>query len=134
MFRRLPESVAAEVPVVIDGAPFTARAGDSVAAALLAAGRHACRTTPVSGSPRGPFCMMGVCFDCLVVVDGQPSQQGCLIQVAPGMRIDTQVGARAVATDAGADADAGAPIPVAVTASAAPAGIEPTVSPAGAAS
>jgi D-hydroxyproline dehydrogenase subunit gamma len=96
MFRRLPESAAADVPVLIDGQPFIARAGDTVAAALFAAGRLSCRTTPVSGAARGPYCMMGVCFDCLVVVDGQPNQQGCLIPVAEGMRIDTQVGARAV--------------------------------------
>ena len=54
------------VAITIDGAPFDARAGDTVAAALLAAGRRAFRTTPVSGAPRGPFCMMGACFDCLV--------------------------------------------------------------------
>ena len=126
MFRRLPESAAAEVPVVIDGTPFTARAGDTVAAALFAAGRYACRTTPVSGAPRGPFCMMGVCFDCLVVVDGQPSQQGCLIPVAPGMRIDTQAGARVAAS-----ADAGGA--VAGTAGATAEG-ESAASPAGATS
>ena len=103
MFRRLPESAAADVAVLIDGQPFTARAGDTVAAALFAAGRLACRTTPVSGAPRGPFCMMGVCFDCLVVVDGQPSQQGCLIPVAAGMRIDTQSGARLVGEAAGGE-------------------------------
>jgi D-hydroxyproline dehydrogenase subunit gamma len=94
MFRRLPdaEALAAAVPVVIDGEPFVARAGDSVAAALIAAGRPAFRTTPVSGVPRGPYCLMGVCFDCLVTVDDRPDQRGCLIAVAPGMRIDTQRG------------------------------------------
>lgn len=100
MFKRLPESdvaMVAAVPVTIDGEPFSARAGDSVAAALLASGRAACRTTPVSGAPRGPFCMMGVCFDCLVAVDGRPNQQGCLVRVVPGMRIETQRGAPEVA-------------------------------------
>jgi hypothetical protein len=94
MFRRLPdaEALAAAVPVVIDGEPFVARAGDSVAAALIAAGRRAFRTTPVSGVPRGPYCLMGVCFDCLVTVDDRPDQRGCLIAVAPGMRIETQRG------------------------------------------
>ena len=96
MFRRLPDSAAADVTVVIDGEPFPARAGESVAAALFAAGRLACRATAVSASPRGPYCMMGVCFDCLVVIDGRANQQGCLIPVAPGMRIETQRGARAV--------------------------------------
>jgi predicted molibdopterin-dependent oxidoreductase YjgC len=100
MFKRLPETDVAEaaaVPVTIDGDAFNARAGDSVASALFASGRVTCRTTPVSGAPRGPFCMMGVCFDCLVAVDGRPNQQGCLIPVVPGMRIETQRGEPEVA-------------------------------------
>src|SRR5438105_1667952 len=96
MFRRLPDAAAADIELVIDGAPVRARAGDSVAAALLAAGRLACRTTPVSGAPRGPYCMMGVCFDCLVTVDGRPNRQGCLTIVQPGMAIETQRGARRI--------------------------------------
>ena len=93
MFRRLPESApgqAPTTPVTIDGRPFTARAGDSVAAALLVAGHLECRTAPASGRPRGPYCLMGACFDCLVTIDGQPNRQGCLVPVAPGMRIETK--------------------------------------------
>jgi predicted molibdopterin-dependent oxidoreductase YjgC len=93
MFKRLPEA-GPTVPVTIDGRQFAARAGDSVAATLFAAGVKACRTTPVSGAARGPFCMMGVCFDCLVTIDGRPNQQGCLIPVREGMRIERQSGAR----------------------------------------
>ncbi|MCL4761662.1 MAG: (2Fe-2S)-binding protein [Burkholderiales bacterium] len=95
MFERLPDATTEPVAVRIDGAPFDAGAGDSGAAALRAAGRLASRTSPASGAPRGPFCMMGVCFDCLVEIDGVPSQQGCTVAVAPGMRIVTQRGARA---------------------------------------
>ena len=94
MFRRLPEAQSSSVPVTIDGRPFAARMGDSVAATLFAAGLKACRTTPVSGAERGPFCMMGVCFDCLVTIDGRPNQQGCLVPVREGMRIEHQSGAR----------------------------------------
>jgi predicted molibdopterin-dependent oxidoreductase YjgC len=94
MFRRLPDAQQASVAVTIDGRSFAARAGDSVAATLFAAGINACRTTPVSGSERGPFCMMGVCFDCLVTIDGRPNQQGCLVPVRDGMRIERQSGAR----------------------------------------
>ena len=97
--KRLPEAQASGVPVTIDGQPFAARAGDSVAATMLAAGMKACRTTPVSGAARGPFCMMGVCFDCLVTIDGRPNQQGCLVPVREGMRIELQSGAR-IAVDA----------------------------------
>lgn len=96
MFRRLPDAGGADMPVTIDGQPFAARSGDSVAATLLAASVLACRTTPVSGAPRGPFCMMGVCFDCLVTIDGHPNQQACLVSVRPGMRIERQLGAAAV--------------------------------------
>jgi len=94
MFARLPDTAGAAVPVTIDGAPFVAREGDSVAAALFAAGLRACRTTAVSGAPRAPFCVMGACHDCLVTIDGLANQQACLVLVAPGMSIATQHGAR----------------------------------------
>lgn len=92
MYRRLPDVAGEAIAVTIDGEPFAAREGDSVAAAVVASGRAASRTTPVSGAPRGPFCMMGVCFECLVTVDDVPNQQACLVAVAPGMRIRTQHG------------------------------------------
>lgn len=94
MFVRLPEAGGEQVDVTIDGVPFVARSTDSVAAALLAAGHLECRTTAISGAPRGPYCMLGVCFECLVTIDGRANQQGCLVPVAPGMRIETQRGAR----------------------------------------
>jgi predicted molibdopterin-dependent oxidoreductase YjgC len=93
MFRRLHE-VAATVHLTIDGKAVAARAGETVAAAMLAAGVDHCRTTPVSGAPRAPYCMMGVCFDCLVTVDGVGSRQGCLVRVREGMAIATQHGKR----------------------------------------
>lgn len=92
MFRRLPESVGREVSITVDGRPVAAREGDSVAAALLASGSVACRTTPVSDAPRAPYCMMGVCFDCLVTVDGTSNVQGCMTRVRDGMRIEIQQG------------------------------------------
>ena len=103
MFQRLPEMAGATgegaAPVVgltIDGQAVAAREGDSVAAALIGADAVACRSTPVSGKPRGPYCMMGVCFDCLVVIDGRPNQQACMITVRHGMRVTRQEGARAL--------------------------------------
>jgi len=89
MWQRLPDAAAAEVVVVIDGQPCSAARGDSVAAALLAHGRSAFRTAPVSGVPRGPYCMMGVCFECLVTIDGCASRQACMVRVEEGMRIET---------------------------------------------
>jgi D-hydroxyproline dehydrogenase subunit gamma len=98
MFRRLPEVDRRVVRIAIDGEAHEAREGDSVAAAMLAAGRDRCRTTPVSGAPRGPFCMMGVCFDCLVTIDGLGNRQACLVRVVDGMDIRTQLGKRELGT------------------------------------
>jgi hypothetical protein len=94
MFRRLHDLGGDVVRFTIDGRPAVARVGDTVAAALLEAGVRGSRTTPVSGSPRAAYCMMGVCFDCLVVIDGIGNRQGCLVEVAEGMKVETQAGAR----------------------------------------
>jgi hypothetical protein len=82
------------VTLTVDSEVISARATDTVAAALLAAGHAACRETAVSGTPRGPYCLMGVCFDCLVSIDGVGSRQACLVRVREGMRIETQHGKR----------------------------------------
>jgi len=82
------------VTLYFEGEPVTAREGDSVAAALLAAGHAVTRTTAVLGTPRGPFCMMGVCFDCLMEIDGQPNRQGCMVPVADGLQVRRMAGAR----------------------------------------
>ena len=92
MLRRVFEDAGQRVRVTIDGRPVTARAGDSVAAAMLSRGILYCRTTPVSGQQRAPYCMMGVCFECLVTIDDVHNRQGCLIEVSEGMRIETDVG------------------------------------------
>lgn len=93
MFRRLNEA-GGTVRFIFEGRPVEARAGDSVAAALLAAGVLAFRETPVSGAPRGPWCMMGVCFDCLVTVDGVGGRQACMTPAREGMRVERQSGGR----------------------------------------
>jgi D-hydroxyproline dehydrogenase subunit gamma len=93
MFKRLAEA-GAPVAITVDGRQIAARAGDTVAAALIAAGIAHCRTTPVSGAPRAPYCLMGVCFECLVTVDGVGSRQGCLVPVRDGMAVETQIGKR----------------------------------------
>ncbi len=99
MFLRLPlEPRCATVNIVVDGKPVTACASDTVAAAMLAAGFEFCRTTPVSGAPRAPYCMMGVCFECLVTIDGVGNRQGCLTRVREGMRVDLQRGKRELGT------------------------------------
>jgi len=96
MFKTLPDAGGTTVTVVINGAPFSAPVGCTAAAALLLADALPTRTTPVSNAPRAPYCMMGVCFECLIEIDGVPNQQGCLIPVVEGMRIDRQLGSIAV--------------------------------------
>lgn len=100
MFKRLDEAQrqaqGTPVRVTVNGAELQCRAGDSVAAALFAGGMQACRDTAVGEVPRGPYCMMGVCYDCLVTIDGQANQQGCMTAVREGMKIERQLGARKV--------------------------------------
>src|SRR5471030_3510775 len=77
---------AAPVSVSFDGQPLQALPGETVAATLSAANIVATRQAR-SGAPRGPFCGMGVCFDCLVTIDGRPNQRACLTKVTAGMDV-----------------------------------------------
>ena len=90
MFVRLPEASDATVEVDVEGTRVRMRAGESAAAAALVAGLMPTRLSPVTGEPRSPYCMMGVCFECLMVIDGVASRQACLVPVQPGMRIRRQ--------------------------------------------
>jgi predicted molibdopterin-dependent oxidoreductase YjgC len=76
-------------PATFDGAPLAGDPGQSVAAALVAAGITSWRTTRRGGRPRGIFCGIGVCHDCLVTVDGVPNQRACLVPLRPGMAVET---------------------------------------------
>ena len=76
------------VTITVDGEPLSAYMGETIAGALLAAGRKAWRRTS-HGQPRGIFCGIGLCFDCLVTVNGTPNVRACLTPVAAGMVIDT---------------------------------------------
>lgn len=96
MFKLLPDPPQPEVRVVIDGHERHVPSTLSAAAAVLAYGGGVVRTTPVSGELRAPYCLMGVCFECLLEIDGIPNQQGCLVQVSEGMRIRRQLGKRGV--------------------------------------
>lgn len=98
MFRRLTETRERPLTIFVNGAATPARDGDSVAAALLATGHDIFRATAVSGLPRGSYCLMGVCFDCLLVIDGVANRQACMTQVRDGMRIETQRGKREFGT------------------------------------
>ena len=97
MTRRLPLSPGSsrgeEFQVTIDGQAAKAYSSEMVAAVLLAEEVDTFRLTK-AGAPRALFCGMGVCFDCLVVIDGIPNQRACMTRVEPGMTINTQNGFR----------------------------------------
>ncbi|MFG1907674.1 FAD-dependent oxidoreductase [Kribbella sp. NPDC048928] len=79
--------------VTIDGQPVTAYAGQTVAAVLLANGRDTWRTTRVHGRPRGIFCGIGACHDCLITVNSLPDVRACQRTITPGDHLTTQPGA-----------------------------------------
>ena len=73
------------VTVTFAGRTLQARDGQSVAAALTAAGVRSWRITRRGARPRGLFCGIGACFDCLLTIDGRPAQRACLVPVRDGM-------------------------------------------------
>lgn len=86
-FRPLEPQEPDAVEFEFDGQRIRAPRGITVAAALLRNGHVACRMTPAGAAPRGPHCMMGVCFECIVEVEGRGARQACMLQVAPGLRL-----------------------------------------------
>lgn len=86
------------VTLRFEDAVLTVPAGITLAAALLMRGVDHFRTTPISVTPRAPYCMMGVCFECLVEIDGKSSRQACLTVVREGMIVRRQQGASVLPT------------------------------------
>jgi D-hydroxyproline dehydrogenase subunit gamma len=82
--------------VTVEGRDLRVPEGASAAAAMLLAGLDHTRETPVGGAPRAPYCLMGVCFDCLAEIDGVSNRQSCMVTVAPGMAIRRQHGKRTI--------------------------------------
>jgi len=103
LFTSKGDSPSVQVTLQFDDRPITAPAGVSIAAALLLNGVGPFRATPVTSAPRAAYCMMGVCFDCLVEVDGTPSRQACLIPVQEGMIVRRQQGASALEISSGGE-------------------------------
>lgn len=95
MLRRLCD-ITDPVTISFDGRPITAERGDTLAAALLAGGVDVFRHSVVGNQPRAPYCLMGVCFECLVTVDGVQNRQSCLMEVRDGMVVHSQQGGRQV--------------------------------------
>src|SRR5271165_2817005 len=76
------------VTIHFDGQPIPSLEGETIAAALSAAGIVAFRRT-ARGAPRGLHCGMGACFDCVVTVDGRIGQRACMAKVADGMQVSS---------------------------------------------
>lgn len=98
MFKPLTDIASNHIDILIDGETHHVPPDVSVAAALLMSSPRV-RTTALSGRPRGPFCMMGVCFDCLVSIDDMPNQRSCMIKVKQGMCIETRCSLVTMDTD-----------------------------------
>lgn len=75
-----------------DGREVSFAAGQTIGAALIATGVYSWRTTRRSGKPRGLFCGIGACFDCLITVEGVPNQRACLVAAQPALNVSTQSG------------------------------------------
>ncbi|MEH6648925.1 MAG: (2Fe-2S)-binding protein [Motiliproteus sp.] len=90
MFRSLSKASAEQVQLQINGKPISVAAGSSVWSAMALAGQTTTRLAPVTEQPRSAYCAMGVCFECLVEIDGMPNRQACLTPVEAGMAIVQQ--------------------------------------------
>jgi hypothetical protein len=77
--------------IMVNSAPYTAYPGETLATVLLATGRFAFRLSPVLREPRGLFCGMGICFECLLTVNGRPNVRACVTVVQPGDRVEIQL-------------------------------------------
>ena len=76
--------------IQVDGNTVMAYPGETIAAVLLAQGWQMCRHTLISGEPRGPFCGMGLCFDCRVILNGTQNVRACITYAHPGDKVERQ--------------------------------------------
>lgn len=88
-----------KVTIDFEGTQLVVPVGETVSAAVLAAETDYTRTSAISGVHRAPYCQMGVCFECLMEIDGVPNRQACMIEVRDGMKVRRQYGARGVSDE-----------------------------------
>ena len=80
------------IHIFVDGERIEAIEGEPIATALIAAGKKVFHRTEKRDNPRGYFCAVGVCTDCVMIVNGQPNVRTCVTAVEDGMRVETQMG------------------------------------------
>lgn len=78
-----------KITFAFNGQEFSCESGQSIAAALIAANNRELRTTRFENQPRSIFCGIGICYDCVVVIDGVANQRSCLVIAKPGMNIES---------------------------------------------
>jgi predicted molibdopterin-dependent oxidoreductase YjgC len=84
---RVLDQDRAELCFQLDGETLTARAGDTLLTAILAAGAGWLRTSEFGDGKRAGFCLMGACQECWLTVEGQGRRRACGTLVAPGMQV-----------------------------------------------
>jgi predicted molibdopterin-dependent oxidoreductase YjgC len=92
MLKPCTEPEAEAITVVVENRSVAAQADETVAGVLLRVFGTDYRTHTIGDEGRAPYCLMGVCFECLAEVDGIPNRQACLVPVRDGMRIARQRG------------------------------------------
>jgi succinate dehydrogenase/fumarate reductase-like Fe-S protein len=97
MFKRRQSKInEPTVTIEFEGKELIANANETVAATLLASGVNFMRTTAKEKEKRTGYCQMGICFDCLMEIDGITNQQSCLVKVREGMRVKRQYGIKSI--------------------------------------
>jgi Uncharacterized anaerobic dehydrogenase len=91
MFSKVSKTTGKTITIYFEEQPVLVEEGITVAAAVMHPA-HGWSRTNHNGQKRGPFCHMGVCFECLMTINGVPNQQACLTVVADGMRVSRQNG------------------------------------------
>ena len=78
-----------KITFTFNGQDVSCESGQSIAAALIAEGNRELRSTRFGDKPRSIFCGIGVCFDCVVVIDGVANQRSCVIAAKQGMKVES---------------------------------------------
>ena len=78
-----------QISFTFNGNEFICESGQSIAAALFASDNRQLRATRFGNEPRSIFCGIGICFDCVVVVDGVANQRSCLVEAKQGMKVES---------------------------------------------
>jgi predicted molibdopterin-dependent oxidoreductase YjgC len=77
-----------KVTLSVNGQEIPAYKGETLLAALIAAGYKSLKQSPLRGEPRSALCGMGVCFECIVTVNGQPNIRSCMTEVEDNMKVE----------------------------------------------